>query len=141
VSWLQIVIFFLIGVYGGFIQMGVGYFLLAGLVLSAGYELVKANALKVLVNFIFTPFALVVFIINGQIDFAYGFILGIGNVMGGLLGSRLAVKKGAGFVKWVIIVVILLTAARYSASSTSRITGPCTLTAHFLHRRSLFLPP
>lgn len=112
VSWLQIVIFFLIGVYGGFIQMGVGYFLLAGLVLSAGYELVKANALKVLVNFIFTPFALVVFIINGQIDYACGFILGIGNVIGGLIGSRLAVKKGANFVRWVIVVVILLTAAQ-----------------------------
>ncbi|MDD5506819.1 MAG: sulfite exporter TauE/SafE family protein [Bacteroidales bacterium] len=112
VSWLQIVIFFLIGVYGGFIQMGVGYFLLAGLVLSAGYELVKANALKVLVNFIFTPFALAIFIINGQIDYAYGLILGIGNVMGGLLGSRLAVKKGANFVKWVIIVVIFLTSAQ-----------------------------
>jgi hypothetical protein len=112
VSWVQIVIFFLIGIYGGFIQMGVGYFLLAGLVLSAGYELVKANALKVLVNFIFTPFALVVFIINDQVDYAYGLILGIGNVMGGLLGSRLAVKKGANFVKWVIIVVILLTSAQ-----------------------------
>ena len=112
VSWMQIVIFFLIGVYGGFIQMGVGYFLLAGLVLSAGYELVKANALKVLVNFIFTPFALIVFILNGQVDYAIGLILGIGNVMGGLLGSRLAVKKGANFVKWVIVVVILLTSAQ-----------------------------
>jgi len=112
VSWIQIVIFFLIGVYGGFIQMGVGYFLLAGLVFSAGYELVKANALKVLVNFIFTPFALVVFILNGQVDYAYGLILGTGNVVGGLIGSRLAVKKGANFVRWVILVVILLTAAQ-----------------------------
>ncbi|MDD5695088.1 MAG: sulfite exporter TauE/SafE family protein [Bacteroidales bacterium] len=112
VSWSQVVIFFLIGVYGGFIQMGVGYFLLAGLVLSAGYELVKANALKVLVNFIFTPFALVVFILNGQVDYAYGIILGIGNVIGGLIGSRLAVKKGAGFIRWVILVVILLTTAQ-----------------------------
>lgn len=108
---VQIIIFFLIGIYGGFIQMGVGYFLLAGLVLSAGYELVKANALKVLVNFIFTPFALVVFIMNHQVEYAYGFVLGIGNVMGGLIGSRLAVKKGARFVRWVIIVVILITIA------------------------------
>ncbi len=112
VSWVQIVIFFLIGVYGGFIQMGVGYFLLAGLVLSAGYELVKANALKVLVNFIFTPFALAVFIMNGQVDYAYGLILGVGNMIGGLIGSRLAVRRGARFVRWVIVVVILLTTAQ-----------------------------
>jgi uncharacterized membrane protein YfcA len=111
ISWTQVVIFFLIGVYGGFIQMGVGYFLLAGLVLSAGYELVKANALKVLINFIFTPFALVVFMANHQVDYLYGFVLGIGNMIGGLIGSRLAVKKGARFVRWVIVVVILLTTA------------------------------
>ena len=91
--------------------MGVGYFLLAGLVLSAGYELVKANALKVLINFIFTPFALVVFMANHQVDYLYGFVLGIGNMIGGLIGSRLAVKKGARFVRWVIVVVILLTTA------------------------------
>jgi len=60
VSWIQVIIFFFIGMYGGFIQMGVGYFLLAGLVLSAGYELVKANAVKVLIVLVFTIFALIV---------------------------------------------------------------------------------
>ncbi len=112
ISWLQVVIFFGIGFYGGFIQMGVGYFLLAGLVMSAGYELVKANALKVLINFIFTPFALVVFIMNDQVDYACGLILGVGNMIGGYAGSRMAVKKGANFVRWIIIALILFTAAQ-----------------------------
>ena len=111
ISWVQVVIFFFIGMYGGFIQMGVGYFLLAGLVLSAGYELVRANAVKVLIVLVFTIFALTVFIINGQVNYAYGFILGIGTVIGGLVGSRIAVKKGANFVRWVIIAVILFTCA------------------------------
>jgi uncharacterized membrane protein YfcA len=112
ISLVQVIVFFLIGLYGGFIQMGVGYFLLAGLVLSAGYELVKANALKVLINFIFTPFALVVFILNDQVDYAYGLIMGIGNMLGGFIGSRMAVKRGANFVRWIIIVLILFTAAQ-----------------------------
>ena len=47
--WIQVIIFFLVGVYGGFIQAGVGFFLLTSLVLGSGYELLKANALKIFV--------------------------------------------------------------------------------------------
>jgi len=109
VSIWQVLLFFLIGVYGGFIQVGVGYFLLAGLVLGAGYELVKANAIKVLIILLYSPFAIFVFFWNGQINWAYGLIMAVGNVVGALIASRMAVKKGAKFVRWVIIVVILLT--------------------------------
>jgi len=56
-GWLQLFFFFLIGVYGGFVQVGVGYFLLAALVLVAGFDLVRANALKVWVVLLYTPFA------------------------------------------------------------------------------------
>lgn len=110
VNFWQILIFFFIGIYGGFIQMGVGYFLLAAIVLGAGYELVKANAIKVLIILLYTPFALFVFFWNGQINWAYGLIMTIGNVTGAFIASRMAVNKGAKFVRWVIIVVILLTA-------------------------------
>lgn len=111
VTPFQIILFFFIGVYGGFIQMGVGYFLLAGLVLSAGYELVKANAIKVLIVLLYTPFALVVFLMNNQVDWGYGLMLGAGTIAGGWIASRLAVSWGANFVRWVIVVVILLTAS------------------------------
>ena len=47
--WIQFPIFFAIGIYGGFIQAGVGIFLLAGLVLTAGYDLVRGNAVKILI--------------------------------------------------------------------------------------------
>ncbi len=105
----QVVVFFLIGVYGGFIQVGVGYFLLAGLVLGAGYELVKANAIKVLIVMLYSPFAIFVFFVNGQINWTFGLIMAVGNIVGALIASRMAVKKGAKFVRWVIIAVILLT--------------------------------
>lgn len=111
VTWLQIVIFFFIGMYGGFIQIGVGYFLLAAIVLGAGYELVKANAIKVFIVLLYTPFAIVVFFFNNQIDWAYGLVMTIGNVAGAFLASKMAVSWGAGFVRWVIVAVILLTAA------------------------------
>lgn len=111
VSIGQMILFFFIGIYGGFLHMGVGYALLAGIVLGAGYDLVKANAIKVLIIFIWSPLILIVFLINGQVNLYYGLILSIGNVVGALIASRMAVKKGAEFVRWVIIVIILLTAA------------------------------
>lgn len=111
VSFGQMVLFFFIGIYGGFLHVGVGYALLAGIVLGAGYDLVKANAIKVLIILIWAPFILIVFIYHGQVNYLYGIILSIGNVIGALIASRLAVKKGASFVRWVIIAVILLTAA------------------------------
>lgn len=110
-SWKQYVLFFFIGIYGGFIHVGIGYFLLASLIMGAGYELVKANAVKVLIILIYTPFSLAVFIWNDMIDYKMGFSLAIGTALGAFIASRMAVKRGAGFVRWVIVVIILLTAA------------------------------
>jgi len=104
---INFVIFFLIGAYGGFIQAGVGIFLLSALVLSLGYDLVKANALKVFINFVFTPFALAVFIYKGQVDIVAGLVLAVGNSIGAYLASKYAVSWGPAFVRYVLIVVIV----------------------------------
>ncbi len=105
---LRYVIFFFIGLYGGFIQVGIGLFLLAGLVLGAGYDLVKANALKVLIVLLFTPLALVVFIVNSQVDYLLGIMLAAGNMAGAYLATRFAVKWGPVFVRYVLLVVVFL---------------------------------
>ncbi len=102
----QLVVFFLIGVYGGFIQAGVGFFLLAGLVLGSGFELVKANALKVFIVFLYTPFALAIFIWNNDVDYILGFTLAIGNMTGAFLGARVAVKWGAKAVRIFLLLAL-----------------------------------
>ncbi|RLD42680.1 MAG: sulfite exporter TauE/SafE family protein [Bacteroidetes bacterium] len=104
-------VFFLIGIYGGFIHVGIGYLLLIAIVLGAGYDLVKANAIKVFIVLLYVPFSLAVFIYNDQVNYLYGFTLAIGNVLGALIASKLAIKNGANFVRWVIVVVVALTAA------------------------------
>ncbi|TVQ82443.1 MAG: sulfite exporter TauE/SafE family protein [Bacteroidetes bacterium] len=104
---LRFLIFLFIGAYGGFIQAGVGIFLLSALVLNAGYDLVKANALKVFINLIFTPFALAVFIYKGQIDIVAGLVLAAGNSIGAYFASKYAVSWGASFVRYVLVIVIL----------------------------------
>lgn len=110
-SLLQIITFFFIGMYGGFLQAGVGIFLLAGLVLGIGYDLVRANAVKVLIILAFTISALIVFVLNKQVLWGLGFLLAIGNSLGAWAAARLAVEKGAEFVRWLLIAVVTISAA------------------------------
>lgn len=105
-TWWQLLIFFGIGVYGGFIQAGVGFFLLAGLVLGAGFDLVKANAIKLLIVLLYTPFALAIFIYNDQVYWVAGLILAIGNMLGAFIASRFAVSWGAKFVRIMLLVIV-----------------------------------
>jgi uncharacterized membrane protein YfcA len=107
---LQIIIFFFIGVYGGFIQAGVGFFLLAGLVLGAGLDLLKANAIKVLIVLFYTPIALVVFMIYSQVDYKIGLILAVGNMLGAFVGSRVAVSWGPKFVRIILLITLVIAA-------------------------------
>jgi hypothetical protein len=108
--WVEVPLFFAIGVYGGFIQAGVGIFLLAGLVLGAGFNLVGANAMKNLIVLVFTAAALVVFIVNDQVHWTLGLLLGAGQSAGAWAAAHLAVKRGAEFVRIVVIVIVVLSA-------------------------------
>jgi len=103
---VQIIILVLVGFYGGFIQAGVGFFLLAALVLGAGFDLVKANAVKVLIVLFYTVFVLAVFMIDGKIDYKYGLILAVGNMIGAFVASRFAVSWGPKFVRYILLLVL-----------------------------------
>ncbi len=107
-SVLQYIIFFGIGLYGGFIQLGVGFFLLAGLVLGSGYDLVKANAVKVFIVLIYTVFSLGIFIWHQQVDIVAGLILAAGNMAGAWLGVHFSVKGGAKYVRYVLIAALVI---------------------------------
>lgn len=107
-TFWQIIIFFAIGLYGGFIQAGVGFFLLAGLVMGAGMNLIKANAFKNLIVALYTPFALIIFIINNQVNWIIGLTLAAGNMIGAYLAAKIAIKQGAKFIRWILLVVLLL---------------------------------
>jgi uncharacterized membrane protein YfcA len=113
-KWWQLLIFFVVGFYGGFIQVGVGYFLLMSLVLGVGYDLVKANAVKNLIVFFYAIFALLVFMIDGKVNYLYGLILSAGSIIGALIASHLAVKKGASFIRGVIVASVVLTILQIS---------------------------
>ncbi len=110
-GWLLAAIFFAIGIYGGFVQAGVGFFLLAGTT-YAGLDLVRGNAVKVLTVLAFTLLSLALFAIAGKVVWLAGLVLAAGTVLGGLLGARLTVLKGHRWVRGVVTVAIVLFAAK-----------------------------
>ena len=111
-SIVQVLVFFAIGVYGGFLQAGVGIFLLAALVMGPGYDVVRANAVKVAIVLALTFAALLVFQASSLIAWIPGLVLGVGNMIGAWLGTRFAVRKGTVWVRWFVIVVVLVSAAQ-----------------------------
>ncbi len=107
--WMLLV-FLLIGFYGGFIQVGTGFFFMMAGVWGIGYGIVKTNAMKVFIMFFYTIASIVIFAQKNIIRWDYGLLHGLGCIVGSVIGSVLGVKKGAGFVKWVSVVVIVFTA-------------------------------
>jgi len=111
-QWTAIVLMFLvIGFYGGFVQAGVGFLILSAMVV-AGFDLIHGNAVKVFVILIFTLFALVIFTIQGKVNYLWGAILGLGNVTGAYLATVTAVRKGNRFVQRVVFVAIVIMAIK-----------------------------
>jgi len=108
---LLLLTFFAVGVYGGFVQAGVGFIIIAAL-LPHGLDLVRINAVKVMIIFAFTVVALGVFIWHGQVDWPLGLALAFGNSIGGVIGSRLAVKKGHAWLQRVVTVTVLIFALK-----------------------------
>jgi uncharacterized protein len=111
-EWWRYPVFLLIGMYGGFIQAGVGFLLLTGLVVGMGFNLVTANALKVLIVLIYTILALLIFILNGQVILIAGLFLGVGNVIGAVIGVSSILKIKPVFLKWIITVAVTVTVAK-----------------------------
>lgn len=103
--------FFVIGIYGGFVQAGVGFLIITGL-LAHGLDLVRINAIKVFVTLVFTVAALAVFVAHGQVDWPMGLALAAGNGAGGWIGTCVAVKKGHDWIKKVVSLTVLVFALK-----------------------------
>jgi uncharacterized membrane protein YfcA len=103
--------FFGIGIYGGFVQAGVGFLVLA-VVTIVGLDFVRGNALKVLTALLFTPLALLMFSLYGKVDWASGGALALGNLLGGLVGVHLSVLKGHDWIRRVVMITVVIFAIR-----------------------------
>ena len=107
--WVTVLVFFAIGIYGGAVQAGVGLVLLAALT-RAGFDLVTANHIKVLVNVVVTAVALPVFIINGQVQWIPAIVLAAGFTAGGWFGAHFAVKGGEKYIRVMMVIATVILA-------------------------------
>lgn len=105
-------VFFLIGMYGGFIQVGVGFFILLALTAVFRMSLFDSNVLKVVIVGLFIFLSLFVFIWHGQVNWGLGIMLAIGNGLGAYVGSQLTITKGEKWIKAALFVMVLVMAIK-----------------------------
>lgn len=103
--------FFVVGLYAGFVQAGVGFLILA-VATFGGLNLVIGNALKVFVILAITPISLLIFALSGKVEWGVGAALAAGSLLGALLGVHLAVRKGHEWIRRFVTIVIIVFAVR-----------------------------
>jgi uncharacterized membrane protein YfcA len=96
----------LIGFYDGFFGPGTGSFFVFLFVRWLGYDFLHASAGAKLLNLSSNLSALLLFALKGHVWWHFALTLALANIVGSLLGTRLALKHGAGFVRSVFIVVV-----------------------------------
>lgn len=113
-SWskpMMFVVFLGIGLFGGAFQAGVGLALVLALS-YAGYDLVSANSIKVVLNAALTASALPVFVLQGQVAWVPAIVLASGFALGGEIGARLAIRGGERLIRPVLILTVVALAGR-----------------------------
>jgi uncharacterized protein len=107
-------IFFAIGIYSGFIQMGMGIMFLAALVLCARFSLKDANIIKIIIVFAFIIPVFILFVIAGHVHWVYGILLAIGQSAGAWLAAKFALQhpKANIWVHRLLIGVVLFAIAK-----------------------------
>ena len=109
-----------LGFYDGFFGPGTGMFWTTAFVLGMGFNLTRATGYTKVMNFASNIASLIVFLIGGQVLFVAGLVMGVGQLLGARLGSRMVVKRGAKFIRPVFISVALTITAKLLYDSFSR---------------------
>lgn len=112
IPWALHLAMFGIGFYGGFIQVGIGFMIMAALQYLMKLNLVEVNMHKVFIVLILTIPAFVVFLVSGNINWYLGISLAAGNAFGAWWAAKLSVKKGEKFIKAFLIIAVFIMALK-----------------------------
>jgi uncharacterized protein len=104
--WIAALGGLVIGFYDGMLGPGTGSFLLILLVGLLGYSFLNASSTAKVVNLGTNAAAMVVFALSGSILWLLGLCMALGNVLGGVIGARTAMRRGSGFVRLVFLIVV-----------------------------------
>ncbi len=105
--WVYVSMLF-IGFYGGFIQVGVGFIIMAALHYLMKINLVYVNMHKVFIILIYTIPAILIFIFTNNINWELGLTLAAGNAIGGWWAAKFSVKRGEGIIKIILIAAVFI---------------------------------
>jgi uncharacterized membrane protein YfcA len=105
-------VFFFIGIYGGFVQAGIGFLVIGALSFINHLDLVRINYIKVFVAVVYTCVSVVVFALEDKIIWETGLVLAIGHGLGGWYASRWSVKAGEVWIKRIIIASVIAMAIK-----------------------------
>lgn len=104
IAWLAL---FGAGLYGGFIQAGVGFILVAIVSGVLHYDLLRSNALKLVCTSIFSGVALIIFALQGQVLWLTGIVLALGSVLGALASVRFAINVDESVLRSILVIMVL----------------------------------
>ncbi len=110
--WLEFAIFFIIGLYGGFVQVGAGFLLLAGLHLVKRQDLLSANATKLLITMVYSFVAVAILAYHGKVYWHYAPALVVGGCLGSYVSCHLAIKKGEKFAKILLLFAVAMSVVK-----------------------------
>lgn len=111
-KWLAWPVMFAVGFYGGFIQAGVGFVIMAVLLHLYGMDLIKINMHKVFIVMIFTVPAVIVFVVTDNIDWFAAVALSIGMMLGTWVAVKVSLKKGEKLIRIVLAVSLFIIAGK-----------------------------
>lgn len=105
---LHYLVFFCVGVYCGYIFVGTGYLVLLVTMGMLHLGIVRSNVIKNFIILLSIPFSLLVFVINGDVDYTCGLVHGAGNMVGAFLASQYAIGWGTRFLRWFTVAIVLV---------------------------------
>lgn len=102
-----------VGVYDGFFGPGTGSFFVLGFVVLLGFDFLSATAYTKVVNCVTNISALIVFLIHGNYILGLAILMAVCNIVGSVIGSRMALKKGNEFIRVFFLVVVSVMIVKY----------------------------
>ena len=103
----------IVGFYDGFIGPATGTFFILGFVTLLGMDFLKANTNAKLINLATNFGSICLFLIKGKIIWSIALPMAVCNALGGFLGAKLAINKGNKFIRYIFILVILISICRF----------------------------
>jgi uncharacterized membrane protein YfcA len=101
-----------IGFYDGMIGSGTGTFLIISFLLVLGTDFLHGSAMAKVVNVATNLGAVIVFVAQGHVLWELAPGMAAGNIVGGALGARMAVKRGTSFIRYALLVVVVALVAK-----------------------------